>query len=338
MSHVDITNQAGIETLSDIALDEVVPFLALPRKAAWHYLDGRLGTRAVSVALVGCGGTGSQVLTGLTRLHMALLALGHPFGLNVTAYDDDRVSNANVGRQLFYPSDIGQSKSATLITRANLCYNLRWHASSQRFTGERGIPDMIITCVDTASARRTIAKNLARWDHMEQAPYWLDCGNSRRKGQVFLTGGPRISIDSRFNKKITPTPLVNFQSETQDVDEDSPMTDTAIDLSFFSELPGVDLPRMEDVLPDIFDVSIPEDDTPSCSLAQSLRHQDLFINDLVSRAALCILWQLLSEGRIVNHGYWINLEDGRMSPVSLREPEQQASKPLQHGRKAATNG
>ena len=45
----------------------------------------------VTVALIGAGGTGSQVLSCLVRIDMALSGLGHP-GLHVTVYDPDRVT------------------------------------------------------------------------------------------------------------------------------------------------------------------------------------------------------------------------------------------------------
>lgn len=244
----------------------------------YHYLDARLQSRPIVVHLVGVGGTGSQVLTGLARLHIALLALGHEHGLDVSVYDADRVSPSNVGRQMYSPADVGQSKAVTLVTRVNAFFNLGWRAFCDRYTGhESHRADVVITCVDTAIARRTIAQN-GFFDKTANFRYWLDCGNSRRSGQVFLT-----------------------QCAT-------------------SERPkqGVGLPGLWQVLPEIFDTEEPEDDAPSCSLAESLRSQDLFINDHVSRWALHLLWVLLSEGKTDTCGYWINLADGRVAPVSLR--------------------
>ena len=71
-----------------------------------HYTDNYLMSpqHPVTVNLIGAGGTGSQVLTCLARLDAALRGLGHP-GLFVTLYDPDIVTEANIGRQLFGPSD-----------------------------------------------------------------------------------------------------------------------------------------------------------------------------------------------------------------------------------------
>jgi PRTRC genetic system ThiF family protein len=83
---------------------------------AEHVLPARYVEDQVTVDLIGCGGNGSQMLTGLARLDRALRALGHP-GLVVTAWDPDTVSEANVGRQLFSPSDVGLNKATVLVHR-----------------------------------------------------------------------------------------------------------------------------------------------------------------------------------------------------------------------------
>ena len=57
--------------------------------------------------------TGSQVITNLARMSMALQALGHP-GLHVTVFDPDTVSQANIGRQLFSETELGLNKAVSL--------------------------------------------------------------------------------------------------------------------------------------------------------------------------------------------------------------------------------
>ena len=51
---------------------------------AIHHLVPELLTREVRVTVIGAGGSGSQMLMGLAQLHTAMLALGHPGGLDVT--------------------------------------------------------------------------------------------------------------------------------------------------------------------------------------------------------------------------------------------------------------
>jgi pyruvate/2-oxoglutarate dehydrogenase complex dihydrolipoamide dehydrogenase (E3) component len=51
---------------------------------AIHQLVPELLTREVRVTVIGAGGSGSQMLMGLAQLHTAMIALGHPGGLDVT--------------------------------------------------------------------------------------------------------------------------------------------------------------------------------------------------------------------------------------------------------------
>ncbi len=79
--------------------------------------------REISVVLIGCGGTGSEMLDCLARLDWVIRALGHP-GLRVKVYDGDTVEAPNVGRSQFYPADVGFNKAIVSVQRANL----RWGA------------------------------------------------------------------------------------------------------------------------------------------------------------------------------------------------------------------
>lgn len=124
-----------------------------------YFLD-----RRVDVVLVGCGGNGSQMLTGLARLNHALTALGHP-GLRVTAFDGDTVSEANIGRQMFSPADVGQFKSVVLIHRLNAFFGLDWIARPVPAGPQELVhagPGITIMCVDSAAARAKLAPITAR--------------------------------------------------------------------------------------------------------------------------------------------------------------------------------
>lgn len=90
-----------------------------------HYTDRYLLNpyHPVTVFVIGAGGTGSQVATGLARISVALQALGHP-GLHVTVFDPDTVTEANIGRQLFSGSELGLNKAVALVTRINRFFRL----------------------------------------------------------------------------------------------------------------------------------------------------------------------------------------------------------------------
>jgi PRTRC genetic system ThiF family protein len=113
--------------------------------------------RRMSVFLLGAGGNGSKLLVGLKNLHLALGALGYA-GLQVVLADGDTVSQSNLVRQAFFPSDVGQNKAVVIINRLNLSYGLSWQAYPQH-GDERMLAhdaNFVMSCVDTHSARRKI--------------------------------------------------------------------------------------------------------------------------------------------------------------------------------------
>ncbi|RYZ48304.1 MAG: PRTRC system ThiF family protein [Sphingobacteriales bacterium] len=47
---------------------------------------------------------------------------------------------------------------------------------------------------------------------------------------------------------------------------------------------------------------------PSCSLAQALSRQDLFINSTLANLGCNLLWKLFTQGSLSHHGLYLNLE------------------------------
>lgn len=139
--------------------------------------ESRLLSSRVNVTVAGCGGTGSQVLTLLARLHLALLANGHPHGLSVMAFDPDLVTEANIGRQLFYRGDIGKHKAEVLVKRINFAYGLYWYSRNSELGRDES--DILIGCVDSIRSRRAIYGG-------SRCRYAIDCGNGADFGQVLL--------------------------------------------------------------------------------------------------------------------------------------------------------
>ncbi|MFZ6876089.1 PRTRC system ThiF family protein [Undibacterium sp. Di27W] len=124
-----------------------------------HTIRWGLFDHIIKVAVVGAGGTRSQIMTGLARLHHAMVELGHPGGLSVPLYDDDVVvSESNVARQAFYHGDIGNFKAPVVINRINLGFGLNWESEFEKVTSETDLADvdLIVGCVDTRKARLAI--------------------------------------------------------------------------------------------------------------------------------------------------------------------------------------
>ncbi|RYY12153.1 MAG: PRTRC system ThiF family protein [Chitinophagaceae bacterium] len=250
-----------------------------------HHTDSYLlyPPHKVTVDLVGLGGTGSQVLTNLARINEALVALGHP-GLHVRAWDHDIVSAANVGRQLFSPADIGSNKAVVLITRLNRFFGYDWQAEPQAYTGQKS-SNITISCVDTAVARLMISMRIeGRKRQMSSNPtdrlmYWLDLGNLQHTGQVIL--GTLFPVKQPKNEtKVAPT----MKTVTK----------------------KFNLKKVKE-----------ENQGPSCSLAEALQKQDLFINSTLAQFGCNLIWKLIREGQIRYHGCYVNLETLSVNPIRI---------------------
>lgn len=159
-----------------------------------HRIDPQLLERPIRILVVGCGGNGSAIVSGLPYLHQALLAFDHPGGLSVTVIDPDVVSETNCVRQPFCRTEIGLPKAIALVHRINSFWGLNWRAMQAEIENlaKRAEVDILIGCVDTRKARRAIDQ----WVRKSRVLYWLDLGNSAASGQ-FVLGQP----NNPFNRK-----------------------------------------------------------------------------------------------------------------------------------------
>jgi len=263
-------------------------------KTKMHFTDNYLinPTNPITVNLIGAGGTGSQMLTALARMNHSLLALGHA-GLHLTLYDDDVVTTANQGRQLFADCEVGLPKAVALINRINRFFGTDWKAVTKPFTSknikqlpERGRANMYITCVDTASARFDIAEALNNLDvdsrtQRDKPLYWLDMGNGKNTGQALLA---TISyIRQPYSERYQPTAELPFVTQ---------------------EFKGL----LEQET---------NSNEPSCSLAEALEKQDLFINSTLANMAASLLWNLFREGMTDTRGFFLNLKNFKSQPIAV---------------------
>ncbi|WP_234734776.1 PRTRC system ThiF family protein [Tellurirhabdus bombi] len=249
-------------------------------------------TNPVTVNLIGAGGTGSQVLTALARMNHAFMQLNHP-GLHVTVWDNDEVTEANLGRQLFASAELGLPKSVALINRTNRFFGTNWKAKPHLFAKDNldrlktnGAANLIITCVDTVQARFEVSSILQGLKegglHRDKPYYWLDFGNGKDSGQVILS---------------TVGAIAQPESKTY--------------------LPVGQLPFVTDEFGDILKQSGQEGNTPSCSLAEALTKQELFINSTLANLGSALLWNLFRSGMTANRGFFLNLADFRTMPLKV---------------------
>jgi PRTRC genetic system ThiF family protein len=150
----------------------------------------------ITVILVGAGGNGSFMLSNLARINYALRALGKK-GLYVTVRDHDTVSDNNVGRQLFSPSDIGKFKAKVLVDRVNRTYGTTWEYNTTKVTPKSTLQaNIIITAVDNVETRRNASQiflnSNKNYNEVYRSLYWLDMGNGKDFGQIILTDGKKV--------------------------------------------------------------------------------------------------------------------------------------------------
>ena len=77
------------------------------------------------------------------------------------------------------------------------------------------------------------------------------------------------------------------------------------------------LPMVTDEFGELLQASEVTDNTPSCSLAEALTKQDLFINSALANVGASLLWQLFREGLLFNRGFFLNLKDFRTQPLKV---------------------
>ena len=248
-------------------------------------------TNPVMVNLIGVGGTGSQLLTALARINQSLIALQHA-GIFVRVFDDDIVTPANIGRQLFADAEIGLPKAVALVNRINRFFGTDWKAFTMKYntTSLKNMEEcnahITISCVDTVQARFDIAamlKKSAASNHYrrDKTSYWMDFGNSRDTGQVLLATIGKIEQpkSKKFNAVSSlPLPTDEFKELFEQTNEDA---------------------------------------APSCSLAEALTKQDLFINSSLANLGASLLWNLFHEGMIQYRGFFMNLKNFRTQPLSV---------------------
>lgn len=79
----------------------------MPKPLTAHRIKHWMVRDRITIVVVGCGGTGAALMSGLPYLHHALLAAGHPSGIKACVIDGDRITETNCVRQPFTLSEVG---------------------------------------------------------------------------------------------------------------------------------------------------------------------------------------------------------------------------------------
>jgi PRTRC genetic system ThiF family protein len=251
-----------------------------------HRLHEELLRREVRILVVGCGGTGSAILGGLPYFHQALIAWGHPRGLEVTVIDGDTISPVNCVRQPFARSEVGMNKGVVLVNRINVFWGLNWRAIPEAlmprplgpayagYGEQHPRPDIVIGCVDTRAARASIAKSVAG---MSGTGYWLDIGNHATGGQ-FVLGEPQNARNKRARSRLRTA----------------------------AELYG-----------ELVDSDLDDDHEPSCSAIEGLDRQEPYVNSCLAQHALALVARLFRYGQVSHHGGFVDVAGTRCVPLPI---------------------
>ena len=248
----------------------------------------------ISITIVGCGGTGSLLLARLARMDSALNAMGMP-GIVVTAHDGDIVEQQNVGRQNFFQNDLGQNKAQNLISKINNTFGVQWKAIPYMLAVAPSPSNILITCVDNVNTRKIISncynnntyseRNTTLYLREENKPYyWIDTGNGKDFGQVVLS-----TYGNLEQPKIEG---YNTVGRLEDV------------FQLFGEMENMESEETQGM--------------GSCSMAESLNKQDLFVNDSIAVSAVNLLWKILRQQSLVSQGVILNTTTQEQMPLKIR--------------------
>ncbi len=195
---------------------------------------------------------------------------------------------------MFFPPDVGLAKADCLVSRINAGFGTDWQAETRIFPitlkelKKEDQANIYITCTDNITSRFELSKVLSHLaivsdgkgtDHKTPL-YWLDMGNARTTGQAVLGTIQRIGQpNSKKFETIDRLPVVTeYDGYTGIVEQDS---------------------------------------GPSCSLAEALHQQDLFINSILAQHGIHLLWIMLRNGMTRHRGVFVNLETLKVNPIEV---------------------
>ncbi len=127
-----------------------------------------------------------------------------------------------------------------------------------------------------------VKERLDKSYYRNQCKYWIDFGNSQFTGQVLLSTIGNI-------KQPNSEKYVTVEN----------------------------LPFITEEFGELLKISESKDDTPSCSLAEALEKQDLFINSTLAQMGSSLLWNLFRNGLTENRGLFLNLKNFTAQPIKL---------------------
>ena len=172
------------------------------------------------ILLVGCGGTGSFLVSFLARF------MATQGGIELMLMDGDRVEKKNLIRQNFKESDISRNKAEVLAVRYGRAFGVSIGYTAGNFTKSNGTSayHLVLSCVDKNTARVNIHDALQGNSLIP----WLDAGNELINGQVVLSNLQAVNYDAAKNKLVAGSgfkvDLFELHPELKDTSLEDPLS------------------------------------------------------------------------------------------------------------------
>lgn len=235
--------------------------------------------------MAGSGGNGSQLAEPVSRLVYTLNSIDRPTRLSFV--DFDKVEDKNIGRQLFCKAELHQYKSVALATRYGHAFGIEIEAYVGPiidYTPRVGRDTLVVLvgCVDKYTGRREMARILDQNPYNASQIVWIDCGNLRDSGKVY------VGTTNRTERLANSFPLPGLCTQ---------------------------LPSISILQPRLLEPEADTDDTTNLSCAQlvNLRLQSINVNKMAATIAAEYLTQLLLDHNLKTFATYFNLR-----PMAMR--------------------
>jgi hypothetical protein len=265
-----------------------------------------------SVVVIGCGGTGSQLIPDLVRA----FKFGNNVydGTDITLVDGDFVESKNIERQNFISRDIGKNKAEVLAKRYGQVFGIPvkfldknltnvyeikrlFERSDHGYRSHRdGYLSLIITCADNHYLRKNVHRAISSLD---QHILWIDSGNEDTFGQVVCGFQPA------YSRLVDP-----YRSGT--VDTNTSKRENIINKWFSGQLNNMSMgqypvPNICEIFPEILEATAPDEDAASCADVAEDKPQNILINRLAATAIMSYVYpcfyaeDIIGEDDVVRH-------------------------------------
>lgn len=260
-----------------------------------HYLPNRLITRTEKAIfhIHGAGGTGSHFAKHLSRMIYTMLSIDLDMIKHVHIFDYDTIDENTAARANYSPLHKGLYKSEVLALSLNRFYQYDFFTGHNTTIMDINMDEeskteavlFVVTCTDSISSRRKI---LDYYSKLRIPFYWLDIGNSVNTSQFVLgnlscfTGNIEIFKQPEDNQ---------FKAV-------------------------IKLKTVDRIFPGYFNVK-EEANIDSCSVADALSRQDMFINSITAEYAVKMIYEFFRNYNLMYHGMFINLEQNSINPIMI---------------------